>query len=383
MKQSPQPEIPKKKQSITSRIKTAIVVLPILFSMFYFSFLYLILMFIVIYVSHKEYYVIESNIMKNLFTDQFSDSTSSTLISSPLQTYIILLLPCLIYIFPNSESCSCTLILSLLIIYRLTSFISIYMLNNIKDFEMDKQLLESTSGANVPKMKNPMPKGDNSESSLSRQKSNGGNIREQSKTFTPTNQPTQHNSTLTSLKNSFNKQYITNKMLSSCLIVIALDFIFIFTYALPLCYGISLHHLNVGFTYVSFVVVIAYSCDIGALFTGISIGKTQFGAPITPSKTWEGVYGGILTAFLCGTVYRLVVVHMTNVKCFNNKTLVLFILLETISAILGDYFESFLKRCGEIKDSGTLFPGHGGLLDRIDSITLGLPICYYFVKLIP
>ena len=116
------------------------------------------------------------------------------------------------------------------------------MLNNIKDFEMDKQLLESTSGANVPKMKNPMPKGDNSESSLSRQKSNGGNIREQSnilsnKNFTSTNQPTQNNSTLTSLKNSFNKQYITNKMLSSCLIVIALDFIFIFTYALPLIQG--------------------------------------------------------------------------------------------------------------------------------------------------
>ena len=124
---------PKKKSSLISRIKTAIVVLPILFSMFYYSFLYLILMLIVIYISHKEFYVIETHILKQLFTDQFSDSTSSTLISSPLQTYIILLLPLLIYTFPNSEPFSCAIVLFLLTLYRLSSFINIYMLNNTKD----------------------------------------------------------------------------------------------------------------------------------------------------------------------------------------------------------------------------------------------------------
>ena len=73
---SPTPLTPKQKSSLLSRIKTALVVLPVLFAMFYYSFLYLILMFIVIYIAHKEYYVIETHIAKQHYTDQLSDRTS-------------------------------------------------------------------------------------------------------------------------------------------------------------------------------------------------------------------------------------------------------------------------------------------------------------------
>ena len=90
-------------------------------------------------------YVIETHIAKQLFTDQFSDSTSSTLISSPLQTYIILLLPLMMYSFPNSESFSCSIVAVLLIIYRLSSFISIYMLNNTKEFNVTKEMKDAVN----------------------------------------------------------------------------------------------------------------------------------------------------------------------------------------------------------------------------------------------
>ena len=92
-----------KKSSLGSRLKTAIIVLPILFTMFLYPFFYLILMILVIYFSHKEFYIISTHIVKNLFSDQFSDSTASTLLSSTLQTYIILLLPILNYKYKDSE----------------------------------------------------------------------------------------------------------------------------------------------------------------------------------------------------------------------------------------------------------------------------------------
>lgn len=365
---SPTPLTPKQKSSLLSRIKTALVVLPVLFAMFYYSFLYLILMFIVIYIAHKEYYVIETHIAKQLFTDQFSDSTSSTLISSPLQTYIILLLPLMMYSFPNSESFSCSIVAVLLIIYRLSSFISIYMLNNTKEFNVTKEMKDAVNDEGVKKMKNPMPNVKK-------------NLRATTISSSSSNSSTISQSTLTSMKNSYNKQYITEKMLNACLIVIALDFIFIFTYAMPLCYGISLHHLNVGFTCISLVVVIAYSCDVGALFAGVKFGRTQFGGPITPSKTQEGIYGGVFLAVANSLIFRFIVLYMTRGPFLNDSVYIVFVAVEIVSAIFGDFFESFLKRCGGIKDSGSIFPGHGGLLDRIDSITIGLPICYYFVKL--
>ena len=328
----------KQKKSILSRVKTALVVLPILFSMFYYPFLYLILMFIVIFISHKEYYNIELNITKKIFKDQFSDSTSSILIGSPLQTYIILLLPLLIYSFQNSEPFSIALVTFLLVVYRLSSFIYLYNSNKPKETNTPEEEKESLN-------------------------------------------KTENGSKLSSIKNNFNQQYITTKMMNACLVVISLDFIFLFTYAMPLCYGISLHHLEVGFTYVSLVVVIAYSCDVGALFGGLKFGKTQFGAPITPTKTKEGVYCGIILAIFNSLLFRFIVLYLTNVAFFSDSIFMLFTIIVIVTSIFGDFFESFLKRCGDIKDSGTIFPGHGGLLDRIDSITLGLPVCYYFIKL--
>ena len=109
-----------KKSSLPNRLKTAIIVLPILFTMFLYPFFYLILMLIVIYISHKEYYIISTHIIKNLFNDQFSDSTASTLLSSPLQTYIILLIPLLNYSYKDCEIFITFFVLLLLLCHRLS-----------------------------------------------------------------------------------------------------------------------------------------------------------------------------------------------------------------------------------------------------------------------
>jgi CDP-diglyceride synthetase len=398
-----------KKSSLGSRLKTAIIVLPILFTMFLYPFFYLILMILVIYFSHKEFYIISTHIVKNLFSDQFSDSTASTLLSSTLQTYIILLLPILNYKYKDSELFVTFFVLILLLLHRITSFINIYMLNNTKDFEsqdnfqVEKEFKEAINENGIKKLKNPMPVQPNiyekmnkytnimktnleNNKNLSLQMNQKEtNFKIQSNALNENNQIEENSkftrkSTITSFKNSHTKQYITEKMFNACLIIIELDFIFIFIYAIPLCYGISLHHLGVGFEYVSLTVMIAYTCDAGALFSGMKFGKKNFGAPITPTKTIEGLYGGIVFALFSSIIFRFVMMSLLHKKFFDVKTYIIYLFLELFTSVFGDMFESFLKRCGNIKDSGIIFPGHGGLLDRIDSITLGLPISYFFVK---
>lgn len=104
------------------------------------------------------------------------------------------------------------------------------------------------------------------------------------------------------------------------------------------------------------VIVVALT-DTGAYFVGKSIGKTPF-SPTSPNKTWEGCIGGVLIATVAGTFAGLLYVDFY---------LSLFIsFLISISTIWGDLFESYLKREAGVKDSGNLFPGHGGMLDRFD-----------------
>jgi hypothetical protein len=83
-------------------------------------------------------------------------------------------------------------------------------------------------------------------------------------------------------------------MFITCLVFMCFDYIYFFFYLLPLTSGISLHDLDGGFVYCVLIVVIAYLCDGGGLFIGNLFGKNNFGAPITPSKTKEGLYGSII-----------------------------------------------------------------------------------------
>lgn len=115
---------------------------------------------------------------------------------------------------------------------------------------------------------------------------------------------------------------------------------------------------------------LVWVADIGAYFTGRAIGRTKLMPAISPGKTWEGV-GGAIAATL---IYGVLAASVAGVPVMGNLAWGLFLLLLTGISIVGDLFESMVKRQAGAKDSGTLLPGHGGILDRIDSQTSTLPL---------
>jgi len=123
---------------------------------------------------------------------------------------------------------------------------------------------------------------------------------------------------------------------------------------------------NNGVLWIFWVLLLVASCDIGAFFAGRLFGRKKLAPLISPGKTMEGAFGGIL----CGTVICggiLLLAGLSIIWLFYT------VLLSAV-CILGDLFESVLKRERGVKDSGSLLPGHGGILDRIDAILAVLPV---------
>ncbi|MGM0437461.1 MAG: phosphatidate cytidylyltransferase [Bacillota bacterium] len=115
-----------------------------------------------------------------------------------------------------------------------------------------------------------------------------------------------------------------------------------------------------------------WTTDIGAFFTGKYYGKRQLASKISPNKTIEGALGGIIFNFI------IIVIFVTYFNIFSFNW-ILYGLLSAIFAILGDLFESSIKRDMNIKDTGNLIPGHGGILDRFDSLIFTGVFTYYFI----
>lgn len=113
------------------------------------------------------------------------------------------------------------------------------------------------------------------------------------------------------------------------------------------------------------ILVVAFA-DIGAYFSGRAFGRRKLAPAVSPGKTWEGFWGGMLTSSLiCGGILALL-------GRFNSGWILIMVLLVVVS-VVGDLFESVLKRERGVKDSGTVLPGHGGALDRLDSAVAVLP----------
>ncbi len=127
---------------------------------------------------------------------------------------------------------------------------------------------------------------------------------------------------------------------------------------------------NPGSGWVLFVLALVWAADTGAFFAGKYLGKVPLAPRVSPKKTWEGVIGGIVLA--------AIVAHVGG-QWLGVGGFVFISLCVAVAAIsvVGDLTESMLKRAAGLKDSGSLFPGHGGMLDRIDSVTAAAPVLMF------
>ncbi len=112
--------------------------------------------------------------------------------------------------------------------------------------------------------------------------------------------------------------------------------------------------------------ITAFCNDTGAYLFGKLFGNHSLSPAISPKKTWEGVIGGFICVIFCLLLFQYL--SYLTIGTLNYIQIILFSLAISISATTGDLFESWLKRQAHIKDTGSLLPGHGGLLDRLDSV---------------
>lgn len=132
-----------------------------------------------------------------------------------------------------------------------------------------------------------------------------------------------------------------------------------------------LHHdPDTGPRWALFALAIAWAADSGAYFAGVRYGRTKLAPRISPGKSWEGVIGGVVAILL------LAVAATPLLGLFWSELgwLLLLTLVTMIFSVVGDLFESLMKRHSGYKDSSDLIPGHGGLMDRLDSLLAVLPI---------
>jgi len=130
-----------------------------------------------------------------------------------------------------------------------------------------------------------------------------------------------------------------------------------------------------GLFWVLLTIFMVWGTDTGAYFLGRAFGKHKLAPHVSPQKTVEGAFGGVLFSVLVALCFY----HWNpelNLVWYGVLGLVV-----SICAQIGDLFESALKRLGGVKDSGSLIPGHGGILDRFDSFMFVLPIVYNIIKL--
>ncbi len=124
---------------------------------------------------------------------------------------------------------------------------------------------------------------------------------------------------------------------------------------------------------VSFLFISVWAADAGAYYVGRNFGKTRLSPRVSPKKTVEGGLGGIVTSLLAAAV-----MHFTYFTEFPLMHALIAAAILSVTGVIGDLTESLWKRSAAVKDSGTLIPGHGGFLDRTDSILFSAPILYSY-----
>jgi phosphatidate cytidylyltransferase len=134
---------------------------------------------------------------------------------------------------------------------------------------------------------------------------------------------------------------------------------------------------DLGFLLLAYMLIVTKFQDIGAFMVGCHLGKTPFLRHVSPKKTLEGAIGGIATSVIASMIFGSFMI--TEMPFYH--TIILGVILGVVSQ-LGDLFESLIKRDTGVKDSGTLIPGMGGVLDIIDSIIFAAPVFYFYLTMV-
>lgn len=137
--------------------------------------------------------------------------------------------------------------------------------------------------------------------------------------------------------------------------------------------GIGFYYLiatrDAGLAYIIFALLVVWTTDSGAYFTGRRFGKNKLWPEISPNKTIEGFIGGIVIA-----VIAVIIMQLISPFDVSWVVLILIAIVSSIFGQMGDLVESAIKRHYDVKDSGNILPGHGGILDRFDSLLFVLPL---------
>lgn len=138
---------------------------------------------------------------------------------------------------------------------------------------------------------------------------------------------------------------------------------------------IAIRQLPNGVYWALMAVVATGFCDVGAFFVGRAWGHHKMAPVVSPNKTWEGYWGGVLTAVLVGAL----IAAAAQVPIIRIEYGALIGLVTGITSPIGDLAMSVIKRSMGVKDFSHILPGHGGMLDRIDSLLVGVAIAYYII----
>lgn len=129
------------------------------------------------------------------------------------------------------------------------------------------------------------------------------------------------------------------------------------------------------------IFIVAFGSDTSAYFVGVNFGKHRLAEKLSPKKSIEGSIGGIVGAIILCVIYGIILLNLGELS--DSVILLIFALIGGVGSILsqiGDLAASAMKRQNNIKDFGTIMPGHGGILDRLDSIIFTAPFVYYILR---
>ncbi|MCW9012827.1 MAG: phosphatidate cytidylyltransferase [Gammaproteobacteria bacterium] len=155
-------------------------------------------------------------------------------------------------------------------------------------------------------------------------------------------------------------------------------FIGLITLVPPIIALVNIHSVEQGPFWLFYVMSIVWIADIGAYFSGRRFGKNKLAPDISPGKTREGLYGGVLLTSL----YTLLAAAYFNLDFIQMLLLLIAAFFASLLSVVGDLFISLYKRERGIKDSSHILPGHGGVLDRIDSVTSSAPFFVLMLNLV-